>query len=124
MRRICNVIFGCILGAVGSIAVCPRSITAVLLDQTTKQVKLAGEASVAVLLSAAAALSGRVHIERLAEELLGTLSKFKMRRKFNRSDSSLTTVVYGGADVALTKYEDAIADWRFNKALFPLTSKV
>jgi len=119
--RICNVIVGCILGAVGSIAVCPRSTTAVLFDMTTKQVKLAGEASEAVLLSAAAALSGRVHIERLAEELLGTLPESKMRWKFNRSDSSLTTKVYSGADVALTKYEDAIADWRLSKALFPLT---
>ena len=71
--RIFNVIIGCILGAIGSIAICPRSTSAVLLDKTEKQVKLAGEASEAVLLSAAAALSGRVHVERLAEELLGTL---------------------------------------------------
>ena len=120
--RICNVIVGCILGAIGSIAVCPRSTSAVLHDKTVRQVKLAGEASEAVLLSAAAALSGRIQVERLAEELLDTLPQSQMRWKFNRSDSSLTTKAYNiGGDVALTKYEDAIADWKVSKALFPLT---
>lgn len=103
------------------LAVCPRSTNAVLHDKTVRQVKLAGEASEAVLISAAAALSGRIQMERLSEELLGTIPESRMRWKFNRSDSSLTTMAYNGIDVALTKYEDAIADWKITKALFPLT---
>jgi hypothetical protein len=119
--RVMNVIVGCLLGAIGSIAVCPRSTSAVLHDKTARQVKLAGEASEAVLMSAAAALSGRIQVERLAEQLLGTVPETTMRWNFNRSESSLRTKAYSGIDIALTKYEDAIADWKITKALFPLT---
>ena len=70
--RICNVIVGCILGAIGSIVGCPQSTSTVLHDKMVHQVKLAGMASEAVLLSAATALSGCIQVECLAEELLDT----------------------------------------------------
>jgi hypothetical protein len=60
-------------------------------------------------------------VERLAEEQLGTVPETMMWWNFNRSESSLRTRTYSGVDVALTKFEDAIADWKIAKALFPLT---
>jgi hypothetical protein len=76
--RIMNVIVRCLLGAIGLIAVCRRSTSAVLHDKMARQVKVAGEASEAVLMSAAAALSGRIQVERLAEEQLGTVPETMM----------------------------------------------
>lgn len=119
--RITNVIVGCVLGAVGSLLLAPRSTSKVLHDKTTRQVRLAGEASEAVLLQAAAAFSGQIQVERLAEELLGAPPESTMRWKFNRSNSTLTGSIHNKSDVALTKYEDAISEWRLSKALFPLT---
>jgi hypothetical protein len=69
--------------AIGLIAVCPRSTSAVLHDKMARLVKLAGEASGAALMSAAAAPLGRIQVECLAEELLGTVPETTMRLNFN-----------------------------------------
>jgi len=121
--RVCNVIVGCVLGALGSVTVCPKSTTDVLHDKTARQVKLAGEAAEAVLHLAADCLAGKVRVTRLADELiqapLQTTQRWKMKRVLSglsEASSKLST----DADVALRKYEDAIADWNASKSLFPL----
>jgi len=120
--RVCNVIVGCFLGALGSVAVCPKSTTDVLHEKTARQVKLAGEAAEAVLHLAADCLAGKVQVSRLADELihspLQTTQRWKMKRGSGLSEAS--SKLSTDADVALRKYEDAIADWSTSKTLFPL----
>jgi hypothetical protein len=122
--RVCNVIVGCLLGAIGSIVVCPRSTTSVLHDKTVRQVKLCGEASEAVLHMAADHFAGKVQITRLADELidapLETAVKWKING-LNNSGNISKGKTSNDADVALKKYEDAIEDWKASKMLFPLT---
>ncbi len=69
-------------------------------QDVARQVKVAGEASEAVLMSAAAALSGRIQVERLAEEQLGTVPETMMWWNFNRSESSLAKALF-----PLTRYD-------------------
>jgi Fusaric acid resistance protein-like len=120
--RIINVIVGCILGAIGSIVIFPKSTNDVLFEKTTKQVRLAGEASEAVLQTAADYFAGRVTLKRWADEMVTQPLESSMRWKFKRSrsgpndDSSVDLDV----NVAMKKYEDAILDWRATKALFPI----
>jgi hypothetical protein len=122
--RVCNVIVGCLLGAIGSILVCPKSTTAVLHDKTARQVKLCGEASEAVLHMAADHFAGKVEVPGLADELmnapLGTTLKWKINH-LNSGNISECSKTSNNADVALKKYEDAIEDWKASKMLFPLT---
>ena len=138
--RVVNVMVGCALGALGSIVVCPKSTTDVLFEKTARQVRMAGEASEAVLHVASEFLSGRIQVNRLSDELLNTPLESEMRWKLTRSSSFISEVsstaamdgedhnsttakknTTGATDVALKKYEDAIADWKVSKALFPLT---
>jgi hypothetical protein len=120
--RIINVTLGCLIAGVGAIIVCPRSTLDVLHEKTAKQVKLAGEASEAVLLTASEAFSGRMQVRLLSKDLLET--KHKGTFQLLRSESSLETPSSRSkpirAEVALEKYEDAISDWKASKALFPL----
>lgn len=118
--RIINVVVGCILGALGSIVVCPKSTTDVLLNKTAKQVQLAGEACEALLHTAADFFAGRVQVNRLADELLTAPLETTLRWKLTRSTSTLSADSDGlaKADVALKKYEDAIGDWRELLAAF------
>jgi hypothetical protein len=118
--RVINVIVGCLLGAAGSIAVCPRSTTQVLHDKTARQVKLAGEASEALLTTASDFFAGRVEVNRLADEILEAPLESAIRWKLVRSNSNLSDSSTVMADIALKKYEDAIMAWRATKALFPL----
>jgi hypothetical protein len=121
--RVCNVIVGCLLGALGSIFVWPKSTMAVLHEKTARQVKLAGEASEAVLHMAADYFAGKVDVNRLADELMASPLETRMRWKINRINSGKLSEVSmrsNHADVALKKYEDAIADWKASKMLFPL----
>ena len=39
--RVVNVLIGCVLGALGSIVVCPKSTTAVIYENTGRQLRLA-----------------------------------------------------------------------------------
>lgn len=126
--RIVNVIVGCLLGALGSILVCPKSTIAVLHEKTARQVKLCGEASEAVLLMAADHFAGKVLINALADELIDAPLETTVRWKLPRlnsgnlsEQSSITSTPKQTADVALKKFEDAIADWNASKVLFPLT---
>ena len=122
--RVVNVIVGCLLGALGSIVVCPKSTTDVLHDKAARQVKLAGEAAEAVLHLAADCFAGTVHVNRLADELINsplqTTQRWKMKRMNSGYLSEASSKLSTDADVALHKYEDAIADWNASKALFPL----
>ena len=125
VMRVVNVIIGCFLGAIGAIAVCPKSTMSVLHDKTARQVKLCGEASEALLHMAADHFGGKVMIKGLAEELmthpLDSMVRWKVR---NVNSDDLSQDGKGSsknADVALKKYEDAIADWKASKMLFPLT---
>ena len=69
--------------------------------------------------------AGRSEVHRLADELLNTPLESELRWKLSSSSrssltSNSTTLDTGATDVALKKYEDAIADWRISKMLFPL----
>jgi hypothetical protein len=124
--RVVNVVIGCLLGAAGSIVVCPTSTTDVLYGKTASQVKMAGEAAEAVLQTASDFFAGKIEVNRLADDLLETPLDTTMRWNFLRSNTTLSSdqEASGGdvarADIALKKYEEAIADWRLSKMLFPL----
>lgn len=121
--RVINVIVGCFLGALGSIVVCPKSTTDVLLDKTARQVKMAGDAAEAVLHTASDFFSGRIEVNRLADDLLETPLESAIQWKFLRSNSlrsNFSVEPTARADIALKKYEEAIGDWRLSKMLFPL----
>ncbi|CAB9528684.1 expressed unknown protein [Seminavis robusta] len=121
--RVVNVIVGCLLGALGSIVVCPKSTTDVLLDKAARQVKMAGDASEAVLQTAADFFAGHIAVNRLADDILETPLESAIEWKFLRSDSlrsDCSRESIARADIALKKYEEAIADWRLSKMLFPL----
>lgn len=121
-----NVIVGCAVGALGSIVVCPKSTQDVLREKTVNQVRMAGDACEAVMELAADYMGGGVAIRRLADELINTPLASQLQWKFRDTitqcsrDSTYTAMKQGATDVALKKYEDAIADWKQCKLLFPL----
>lgn len=122
-----NVIVGCAIGASGAIVVCPKSTQTVLKEKTVRQVKMAGDACEAVMELAADYMGGGVQIRRLADELVNTPLETELQWRFRgnnsiRSQDSVITAMKerGATDVALKKYEDAIADWKQCKLLFPL----
>ena len=119
--RVLDVVVGCALGALGSIVIAPKSTTEVLYEKASRQVVLAGEAAEAVLKVSSDFFAGRVQVSRLADELLNAPLESELRWKLSSASSfaSQTTNVIA-TDVALKKYEDAIADWRLSKMLFPL----
>eukprot|EP00980_Cylindrotheca_fusiformis_P007820 scaffold1669_cov129-Cylindrotheca_fusiformis.AAC.31 len=122
MYRVLNVIVGCGVGALGSILIVPKSTTDVLYAKASRQVGMAGEAADAVMSVSADFFAGRIQVNRLADELLNTPldSELKWRLSSSASLSSRNSFDAGATDVALKKYEDAIADWRLSKMLFPL----
>lgn len=127
LYRVMNVIVGCAIGASGAIVVCPKSTQDVLREKTIRQVKMAGDACEAVMELAADYMDGKVKIRRLADELVNAPLDTDLRWRFQRSDSirsedSVVTAMKrrGATDVALKKYEEAIADWKQCKMLFPL----
>ena len=129
LYRVMNVIVGCAIGALGSIVVCPKSTQDVLREKTVRQVDWAGDACCAVMELAADYLGGAIQIQRLADELVNTPLDTELQWKFksssaksvNSRDSVMTSAKeLGATDVALKKYEDAIADWKQCKLLFPL----
>ncbi|KAL3916582.1 MAG: hypothetical protein SGILL_005112 [Bacillariaceae sp.] len=134
--RVMNVVVGCAVGALTAVAICPKSTMDVLYAKASKQVRMAGEASDAVLEVAAGVFANKVHINRLADELLQTRPmdmdkewKFanSVRGSFS-SDSSLSASVASTirlteslhTDTALRKYDETINDWRLSKMLFPM----
>jgi len=124
--RIVNVIVGCILGAVGSILILPRSTTSIILEQIERQIMFAGEASEAVLHGAADAFSGRMQTVALATEILESAETRSSRLRHSLSRQSFRAVkkeiVYDGGDIVLEKYEAALKDWRATKAIYPVLS--
>jgi hypothetical protein len=134
--RVINVVIGCLLGAMGSIVICPKSTADVLYEKTARQVRLAGEASEALMQSASDYFSGRViRITRLADEILHQPIESSMRWKLRRQSSGLSDDDSNNhfnnnnnnnnnnnvkSNRAVKKYEDAIMEWRATKSLFPL----
>lgn len=122
--RVINVILGCIIGAIGSVVLFPRSTTSILREKVDKQVKLAGDSSQAVLHAAADAFSGHLNPLALADELLETRMsrrhrhRMSIRRKSFRSVNK--SVVKEDGDLVLSNYVDAINDWKATKALYPV----
>ena len=125
VMRIVNVVIGCLLGALGAVAICPKSTSAVLHDKTARQVKLCGEAADAVLTMAADHFAGKVTVLGLADELanapLETTVRWSLRRVNSGNLSEPSLSASKNADVALQKFEDAMEDWKASKMLFPLT---
>ena len=68
--RILNVTIGCIIAAIGSMVILPRSTTDMLLQRIQKQCQLAGESSEAVLHAAADVFSGDLTPQTAREEML------------------------------------------------------
>jgi hypothetical protein len=124
MMRVINVTIGCTIGAMGALVVCPRSTRKVVAEKTAHQYVLAGEASEAVLLTAAEAFSGRITPQMLSQGILQgykTGRKWRILKRMDTSFSQHPSLHFDiGADVALEKYENAISDWKATKALFPL----
>jgi Fusaric acid resistance protein-like len=123
VSRVIYVFAGCIMGAIGSIILFPKSTNDVLFERTAKQVKLAGTAAESLLQTAAEYFSGGVNPTRLTESLLNAPIKSSIRWKFKRSNSGLrddNTSVDLDVNIAMKKYEDAIMDWRATKALLPI----
>ncbi|KAL3942044.1 MAG: hypothetical protein SGBAC_003705 [Bacillariaceae sp.] len=124
LYRVLNVVVGCVVGALGSILIVPKSTTDVLYSKASRQVAMAGEAAEAVMHVASDYFSGRIQVNRLADELLNAPLESELRWRLSRSSSlgsfSSSRNNPGATDVALKKYEDAIADWRLSKMLFPL----
>lgn len=123
--RVLNVVVGCGVGALGSIIIVPKSTTDVLYAKASRQVAMAGEAAEAVMNVSSNFFAGRIQVNRLADELLNAPLDSELRWRLSSAsslaDSSTSTREEPAAtDVALKKYEDAIADWRLSKMLFPL----
>ena len=122
--RVINVSIGCTIGAIGAILVCPRSTRRVVVTKTAHQYSLCGEASEAVLLTAAEAFSGRIQPQMLSQGILQQGPANRKWRFLKRMDTSFAqhpTLHFDvNADDALEKYENAISDWKATKALFPL----
>ena len=122
--RVINVSIGCTIGAIGAILVCPRSTRRVVVTKTAHQYSLCGEASEAVLLTAAEASSGRIQPQMLSQGILQQGPANRKWRFLKRMDTSFAqhpTLHFDvNADDALEKYENAISDWKATKALFPL----
>lgn len=124
MYRVINVIVGCLIGALGSILILPRSTTSILKERISRQVKLAGESSEAVLHASADAFSGEMMPLSLAAEMLespGT-RRSRMRQSLSRKSFRAVNkdVVDEDGDVALQKYETAIQDWKVTRAVFSI----
>lgn len=73
--RVANVIVGCLIGALGSIVILPRSASSILRERIARQVKLAGESSEAVLHAAADAFSGEMAPLALRERTTSLLCR-------------------------------------------------
>lgn len=127
--RVINVTIGCTIGAIGALIVCPRSTRKVVVLKTAHQYSLAGEASEAVLLTAAEAFSGRIQPQMLSQGILqqgskksaGGRKKWRILKRMDTSFDQHPKLHFDvSADDALEKYENAISDWKATKALFPL----
>jgi len=124
LYRVLNVVIGCGVGALGSIVIVPKSTTDVLHTKAARQVVMAGEAADAIMQVSSDFFAGRIEVNGLADELLNTPLESELRWKLGGSNASSRSTMSsqeGATDVALKKYEDAIADWRISKMLFPLT---
>ena len=122
--RVINVSIGCTVGAIGAMLVCPRSTRRVVITKTAHQYSLCGEASEAVLLTAAEAFSGRIQPQMLSQGILQqgpSNRKWRFLKRMDTSFSQHPTLHFDvSADDAIEKYENAISDWKATKALFPL----
>jgi hypothetical protein len=125
--RVINVSIGCTVGAFGAMIVCPRSTRQTISSKTAHQYSLAGEASEAVLLTAAEAFSGRIQPQMLSQGILqqgrkkGGGPNWRILKRMDTSFNQHPSLHFDiSADVALEKYENAISDWKATKALFPL----
>ena len=126
LYRVLNVLIGCIMGAALSIFILPRSTTQILQRKIETQIKLAGEASMAVLHHAADHFSESAYIPvPLADEMLESTIQDRHKRQY-RIRVSLTSShrpwrhgsghMDTGPDEALTKEENAIQESRLIKS--------
>ena len=122
--RVINVSIGCTIGAIGAVLVCPRSTRRVVITKTAHQYSLCGEASEALLLTAAEAFSGRIQPQMLSQGILQqgpATRKWRILKRMDTSFDQHPSLHFDvNADDALEKYENAISDWKATKALFPL----
>jgi len=117
MYRVMNVIIGCFLGVGLSMMVFPRPTLTILQDKISKQIELVGEASEAVLHTAAEIFSEETYIPlSLADEIIGRGSVRMRTPSIQRTWRKTASDYDYGHDVVLEKYEAATKEWRAAKA--------
>jgi len=128
MFRIMNVLVGCVLGAVLSVSILPRSTVQILQRKIENQIKLAGEASQAVMHIAAENFSNNACVPifleaadndgEVQEETLQQRSKriaiAPGMRRWRRAEAGNAMDL--GNEVALQKHESAIQESRLIKS--------
>jgi len=111
--RVINVIVGCAIGGVGALLLWPRSTKGMLQEKIQTQVKLAGEASQAVLEFAADTFSRSAS----RRQMMVTAPRLSMRRMTGGTD-------YADVDklnfAAHDKYNRALAEWKTVNGVFLL----
>ncbi|KAL7570065.1 hypothetical protein ACA910_017100 [Epithemia clementina (nom. ined.)] len=125
LYRVLNVLIGCIMGAALSVFILPRSTVEILQRKIESQIRLAGQASMAVLHHAADHFSETAYIPRtFVDELLETpLERTRlsetMRAKLSESHRPWRRErgdMDVAADEALHKHETAIHESRLIQA--------
>mmetsp|Transcript_13942 Transcript_13942/g.30263 ORF Transcript_13942/g.30263 Transcript_13942/m.30263 type:complete len:523 (+) Transcript_13942:114-1682(+) len=120
--RISNVVIGCFLGVGLSMLVFPRPTVPILQDKMTKQIELAGEASEAVLHTAADAFADKTYVPgALADKLASSQDRHSIRLVLppNRRNWREPDCEYSfkhGHDAVLEKYDAAMKGYRAAKA--------
>jgi len=105
--RITNVIIGCAIAAIGAFVFGPRSSEAVLKEKVDEQVKLAGEASEAVMQFASKTLAS--HDKDGPSTTIVTESKIRVEDHGDDVN-----------DTAYQKYKKAFGDYKSVQEVFPL----
>lgn len=120
--RVINVIVGCGIGAMGALMCWPRSTREMLSSKIEAQVKLAGEASEAVLLFAAETYESRMKNER--QTMMISAVALSVRRSIPANRNCASQTIENDVkvnDEAHEKYNAAIGDWKAVKNVFQLT---
>jgi len=117
LYRVANVIIGCGIGTVGALICWPRSTRTMLRDKIQAQVKLAGEASEAVLVFASETFAKRMKNE--TQSALVSAAALSVRRSLGKSLPPQDAEDHVN-DAAHEKYNKAIGEWKAVTSVFPL----
>ena len=117
--RVANVIIGCGIGAAGALVCWPRSTKTMLRDKIQAQVKLAGEASDAVLVFASETFASRMNNVTQTRQLVSSAA-LSVRRTIGKCPPQDSEAPQQVNNAAHEKYNQAIGDWKAVQNVFPL----